>query len=236
MSATERPILFSGAMVRAILDGHKTQTRRVVKPQPGEFIHVDFDERRGWHLWWDCCKSCGDPDVWQEYADLKCPYGAVGDRLWARETWATPKINDHYRPRDTSPVHPIYYAADASHGKLVRWSDEETELGKLRPSIFMPRWASRITLEITGIRVERVQDIGKDGRKAHDVLAEGITDANIEHWRKWLHPDDAPAHTYGVLWDSINGKRPGCSWAANPWVWVVEFKPVAPAEKGALTV
>ncbi len=92
-----------------------------------------------------------------------------------------------------------------------------------RPSIFMPRWASRITLEIVAVRVERLQDIGKDGRKAHDVLAEGITDGQIEQWRQWLHPDDAPAHTYGVLWESINGKG---SWALNPWVWVIEFKPV----------
>jgi hypothetical protein len=93
--------------------------------------------------------------------------------------------------------------------------------GGWKPSIFCKRIHSRITLEITEVRVQRLHEIGKDGRHAKDVLAEGITDAQIEHWRKWLHPDDAPAHTYGVLWNSINGVG---SWDNNPWVWAITFK------------
>ena len=148
--AKERPIIFSGPMIRAILEGRKTQTRRIVKP--------------------NCLSKLS-------------PYGRTGDRLWVRETWGH------------NPEGPGYvYRSDGDfdmkfHGD--RW----------RPSIHMPRWASRITLEVTGVRVERLQDINEE-----DALAEGVE------------------HAFRSLWESING--PG-SWDANPWVWVVEFRRVS---------
>ena len=90
------------------------------------------------------------------------------------------------------------------------------------PSIHMPRWASRITLEVTDVRVERVQDIGKDGSIARDILAEGIPQSAIDIQHKWFHPDDSPAIAFSQLWDSTNAKR-GFDWESNPWVWVVGF-------------
>jgi len=214
----EHPILFSGPMVRAILEGRKTQTRRVMK------VQMEYD---GGSYWQDGTGAL-------HLIETLCPYGVPGDRLWVRETWG---IFDQHHDGLA-----IAYRADDIGDDLgaVTWFDVDMETHhkyclrdgvekadeKWRPSIFMPRWASRINLEITGVRVERLQDIGKDGRKAHDVLAEGISREAIEQWEQYLHKDDAPAHTYGVLWDTINGKR--APWASNPWVWVVEFKRVAP--------
>lgn len=195
-----RPILFSGEMVRAILAGTKTQTRRIAKFFDNDEA-MQFDPRFDGGIW-----KAADYGY-----ECKCPYGVPGDRLWVRETFA---VNPHYSERNGQPKY--FYRADGP---------EYESDGAWKPSIFMPRWASRFTLEITDVRVQRLHDIGRDGRKAHDVLAEGITDAQIEHWRKWLHPDDAPAHTYGVLWDSINGKG---SWQSNPWVWAITFKKVSP--------
>lgn len=180
----ERPILFSAPMVRALLDGSKTQTRRVFKAKNG--------------------------GVWPHKNDLpgmrqilrNCPYGQPGDRLWVRETWA---YGTHaMASKDPEAEGPWVYAADnmQAHGRLCdRWS----------PSIHMFRTASRITLEITGVRVERLHDISEA-----DAVAEGV---GIR-----CHSPMAVLE-YSMLWESING--PG-SWEANPWVWVVEFKRVAP--------
>ena len=93
------------------------------------------------------------------------------------------------------------------------------------PSIFMPRWASRLTLRVTDVRVERVQEISGE-----DVLAEGVQMRHIEKWEEWLHRDDAAVVAFGELWDSINGKRPGCAWGDDPWVWAVTFERID--EKG----
>lgn len=179
---TERPILMSGPMINAIFDGRKTQTRRVVKPQPKWKAHngvLAFDDRvnRGIH----------------------CPYGQPGDRLWVRETWA--------QHPDEAGI--IWRATDPG------WDDNDYGI-KWKPSIFMPRWASRITLEVTSVRVERVQDI-----TPRDVVAEGIYHEPGE-WG----PDEAYDHLikgFAHLWDQINAKR-GYSWDANPWVWVIGFK------------
>lgn len=188
-------------MVRAILDGRKTQTRRVVKPQPGDFYThgypSGFDKDGDW-VWWN-----GPIPM----ATAKNRFGVSGDRLWVKETFLNNALDGY------NPVW-FYRADDADKPEDRHW----------RPSIFMPRQASRITLEIVSVRVERLHEIGKDGRKASDVLAEGITKEEIAHWEKWLHPDDAPAHTYGVLWDSINSKTH--PWKSNPWVWVITFKRV----------
>ena len=206
----ERPILFSGPMVRALLDGSKTQTRRVVKPQPTHFNPVGVPR---------LAKPVGPNAV------ITCPYGQPGDRLWVRESWAPDPpcdgtwgyttwagcregqiagVPDRFR-------HPRFcnYAANWLHGP-IRWT----------PSIHMPRWASRITLEITGVRVERLQDISEA-----DAKAEGIEKTPSGFWSLYGQADVdgtySPRSSYRALWESING--PG-SWDANPWVWVVEFK------------
>lgn len=190
----ERPILFSAPMVQAILDGSKTQTRRVVKPQPSSGDHFGFDDKQRLQV-----------PAWYGLWLLACPYGQPGDRLWVRETWAAP---DHGAQLGFDVL-----AFRATH------SDSEIPGGRWRPSIHMPRWASRITLEVTGVRVERLQDISEA-----DAMAEGVWRTVSGHYSYGdeYNPSYATAcDAFRGLWESING--PG-SWEANPWVWVVEFK------------
>lgn len=213
---TERPILFSGPMVRALLDDSKTQTRRVVKPQfAADAIPVEMpatDPAGGWvvpghsGVWW--CDAAANPD------DVRrCPYGQPGDRLWVRETHA-PRV-DCLGAWDRSMqegfnrmgAEDICYSATTTPRDWV---------GKWRPSIHMPRWASRITLEVTGVRVERLQDISDS-----DALAEGV-----DEWRRGACSSEnpygySPADYFRLLWSQINGPD---SWGADPWVWVVEFR------------
>lgn len=189
----ERPILFSAPMVRALLAGTKTQTRRVVKARKCPDIG---------------CELAPSEIAGEEHLDRLCPYGQPGDRLWVRETWAAPHRYDHLGPSNI-PVDGVrtHYAASEDRGGL-RW----------RPSIHMPRWASRITLEVVGVRVERLQDISQD-----DARAEGAppSHTSIDAVSREFGYPDFPRSWYAQLWDQING--PG-SWDANPWVWVVEFK------------
>lgn len=213
----ERPILFSAPMVRALLDGSKTQTRRVVKPQPKMY---------------EPGQCVGVSDMINDA--LVCPYGQPGDRLWVRETWGVvsndwdedSNLIDWVPDRPATAIsempfgkgyysgHAIY-AADGSH----EWAGDDDGGGEPRsawhPSIHMPRIASRILLEIVSVRVERLNnitlgDICKEGmaRSVYDFLP--ATDG----FRVWKE-----------LWESINGSG---SYDANPWVWVVEFKRVAP--------
>lgn len=194
----ERPILFSGAMVRAILEGRKTQTRRVI---PND--------------WWRCL----DPDDEDDRAAAipQCPYGVPGDRLWVRETWWQIPEPTARQLRDGADTWPkVAYAADESDVER----EENREFGwKLRPSIFMPRQFSRLTLEITSVRVERVQDISEG-----DASAEGVY-VGAEEPRA-TSGYYGPRNAYKHLWDSINAKR-GHSWESNPWVWVLEFRRAA---------
>lgn len=178
----ERPILFSGPMVRAILAGHKTQTRRVVKAAP-----------------------YGSPNHW--LAGYPCPYGIAGDRLWVKETFhPMPHLNAKAYFRATDPL---------------------VGVRKWKPSIFMPRALSRITLEIVAVRVERLNEISES-----DALAEGMTQATADAVMcpeelatfaaaHMLAPDAMSRIIFETVWESING--PG-SWALNPWVWVIEFR------------
>jgi hypothetical protein len=209
---SDRPILFSAPMVRALLAGMKTQTRRVVKrplKHPNWTTYRLFGPSVNNPAQTYTLYECG-PDYPDGDDDkVRCPYAdRPGDRLWVRETWMPdPPIDDSWAStawsgcgRTVSEIperfhHPRFcnYAADWLHGP-IRWT----------PSIHMPRWASRITLEITGVRVERLQDISDA-----DSIAEGAVG----------HPD-GPWHAYRSLWTLING--PG-SWDANPWVWVIEF-------------
>lgn len=182
----ERPILFSGAMVRAILEGRKTQTRRVVKPQP------TITESRI----------------------------APGDHLWVRETWAyvgpgsgsdlPDCVEERKNPAHHTPRN-CWYAANGERG--IRWT----------PSIHMPRWASRITLEVTGVRVERVQDI-----TVEDAEREGCDQPDWPRYYKGIVVFDA-REAFAYLWDDINGPR-GHGWERNPWVWVVEFRRLMEAQ------
>jgi len=206
----ERPILFSAPMVRAILAGTKTQTRRTVKPQTllrRPITDAGFGFLVGGR-------------------DYRSSYGQPGDRLWVKETWRTDFILDSYAPRELAETQPIKFDADGESTGIVAF-----EWGKVRQSIFMRRWMSRITLEIVSVRVERLNEISEA-----DARAEGIEEVPDNSpfcgkpgWRDYsgdgLLPFDydKPQASYRTLWESING--PG-SWAANPWVWVVEFRRV----------
>jgi hypothetical protein len=205
MTMREHPIIFSAPMVRAILEGRKTQTRRVVKPQPNSGPNGSMVDLMGgeWGLL--------DGDL---SGNWRCPYGQPGDRLWCRETWAETDRTDGV------PV--VTYAAGGciAVGRKHGCADdylihdyaltETPEPDRWRPSIHMPRWASRITLEITDVRVQRVQDIS-----ATDAWAEGIPHS----------PDVNPMHEFEELWDSINESR-GFGWNANPYVWALTFRRV----------
>lgn len=213
----ERGMLFAATMVKAILANTKTQTRRVLSIQPTEPpIAAQMSLNRSmtrpvFAAMWNT--KTGDGSTC-----CLCPYGVVGDRLWVRETWglfeerADKTVSALVRgvPPEGSGYKPHYRATD----KL------EMPSGAWRPSIHMFRWASRITLEITDVRVERLQDISEA-----DALAEGIDDG-------WLVRNKVPpprAARYRDLWEDINGAG---SWDANPWVWVVSFKPIGTHASG----
>ena len=191
----ERPILFSAPMVRAILAGAKTQTRRAVKFKPWHQIEAR-DDGSPWPWMYDDERVA---DHW-----VPCPYGQPGDRLWVRETHMDLGACYLYRADDSAEQERALVAPGQ------RW----------RPAIHMPRAASRITLEITAVRVERLQDISEA-----DAKAEGISEF-VGGW--WCEHDDAeqiagmtPQEGYAHLWERINGAG---SWAENPWVWVVTFQ------------
>ena len=222
----ERPILFSGAMVRALLAGTKTQTRRVVKPQPsngwafetppvlGRITSTHTKRGR-----FGAFLRRGIGTDFPETDLIPCPYGQPGDRLWVRETFRGCRA---YEVQGYAPSawgnKPVWFEADGTPpGDAKAWAL------RARPSIHMPRWASRITLEVTSVRVERLQDIDLD-----DALAEGISDTGALILDSAGNEQGGPIAEYAVLWEQING--PG-SWDANPWVWVIEFKRV---EGGAL--
>lgn len=203
----ERPILFSAPMVRAILAGTKTQTRRIVKAQPNPDISPTFQGLKFVDGFWRAHFNNLEITIPRfpsgiYVGQFNCPYGKPGDRLWVKETWRTVAEANGIPPRDLTNVESFtHYEADGP----------DRTMGKLRPSIFMPRWASRITLEVAGIRVERLQDISEA-----DARAEGTLSTRMPNGINWSVAQVGYKH----LWESING--PG-SWDANPWVWVVEF-------------
>ena len=185
-------------MVRAILEGRKTQTRRVVDGAWHEaegYLQSD-PEGEDDQSWYFACRGIPASFV------AECPYGKVGDRLWVREGFLVqPSIwKKHHGPQ------PVHYMAD------TKKTEAEDYIGK--PSIHMPRWASRITLEIVSVRVERLQEINDD-----DALAEGVTGEE-----DLVNDQPLPNMCFKALWESIHGKD---SWDKNPWVWVLQFKTVA---------
>lgn len=205
----ERPILFNEQMVRAILEGRKTVTRRVMKPQP-DFLGSMVDPNTPFKTL--------DAGL---HARITCPYGEPGDRLWVREAWEADAQVDAIAPRDLSQGEPIWYPADFS---VRQTGCSMISKGRGRPSIHMPRWASRILLEITAVRVERLQDISEE-----QALAEGVHGEPCDHARQACSDigcwGDTAKGAFGFLWEQLNGAG---AWQANPWVWVVEFKRVTP--------
>lgn len=206
----ERPILFSAPMVRAILEGHKTQTRRVAKLTDTGRVKA-VGSPKNWHV--------DDPA-----ATLACPYGQPGDQLWVRESFSFHE----------APINPYFLPPDAP-GEAIGihyWADGNPEWGnwdKPRPSIHMPRRASRISLEVTGVRIERLHAITEA-----DARAEGVETDEFMEFMDWAHsvaPRDVSCEfpalrgEFRKLWEKINGTD---SWDANPWVWVIEFKRVKP--------
>ena len=226
----ERPILFSAPMVRAILEWRKTQTRRVVQSIGNDegFVIIDYGNG-GWPYRSDDGDSTTHTikrggKLYLEETPHACPYGQPGDRLWVRETWQGPLLDSEEHEAQfhddgpeafQKPGFCAYRATDS----LDAIGADGNEIG-WRPSIHMPRWASRINLEITGVRVERLQDISRA-----DAIAEGAPPSHpsIDRVSSEYGFSDFLRSWYAQLWEQING--PG-SWDANPWVWVVEFKRV----------
>ncbi len=227
----ERGIIFSAEMVQALLDGRKTQTRRVMKPQP-VLDDINNSDTREWQNEWHakvgyCIPS--EADEWGFYRSVaqrhdpqccgcellgvlpqrywRCPYGKPGDRLWVRETWSEVKWSGLIG-NPGPPISDVVYKAgphpfnkDHPHG----WHEKD----RWKSSRYMPRRASRITLEVTDVRVERVQEI-----TVKQCMMEGI-----KFEKYW----DTPYADFATLWDRINDKR-GYSWQSNPWVWVIQFE------------
>jgi len=193
-------------MVRAILEGRKTQTRRICKN--GEWLKSTHKRVAGGYV--------------GSIEPIACPYGVAGDRLWVRETWAA--CDWKLRGTPARGEAEIAYGADAPV-PIAEWEAWRQQFDRFRPSIHMPRWASRITLEVTSVRVQRLQEITEE-----DAMAEGVTpfpkDPEGDCWSDGTHRS-----AFEYLWGNINGfpgeaRGVGKSWIENPWVWAVSFKRV----------
>ena len=219
---------FRHELRQAIREGRKTQTRRIIK---AEKLHEDYgkpiwdeawvdgdDHHQYIHLPYD---GNGDPGMKTSHR-IYCPYGEIGDILAMTE----PLTKDDRRDYLACYLDDKLPARSIINGWQFKWRWKVKTLS----SLFMPTEAARTFVQIRSIRAERLQDIGKDGRKAADVLAEGITREAIQIQEKWLHPDDAPAMCFATLWEPINAK-PGCRWTDNPWVWVIEWELLETAGK-----
>ncbi|CAM3640233.1 hypothetical protein G4177_06025 [Corallococcus sp. ZKHCc1 1396] len=221
----ERPILFSAAMILALLAGRKTVTRRLLKPQPAPNAPHDggtvweFRPDKGLHV---PCGTVGHLSV-AEKMGLRCPYGQPGDRLWVRETFHITSANE------------VVYRADYPYNATERGMENIPAEQAVRwcPSIHMPRWASRLTLKVLSVRAERLHDITEEDAK-HEGVEEAPDpfDEDTEYWRCFLPEcaDDCAGvlsarESFETLWKSINGPE---SWDANPWVWRVEIARVTP--------
>jgi hypothetical protein len=251
----ERPILFSGAMVRALLAGTKTQTRRLVKPQPtpatwaqaGANLGGDVRAARpvvhplfGIGLRRDGTEFAG---IGFPEPNIRCPYGEAGERLWVRETHAVVPYSAYHHASSEIP-HRV--SPDGVWWAVYREGWTRCAPDPWKPSIHMPRWAARIVLELTDVRVQRLHDISEDDAKAEGVAPNWMSDdlsggigrgwnEAADGWHNYAYPphyageDYEPLFTaresYGSLWDAINGAG---AWSANPWVWALTFRRVTP--------
>ena len=204
----ERGMIFNGEMVRAILGGRKTQTRRIVKPQPELTKNSGFS-------WNGALYGAGsdDRETNRNFAHIKCPHGKPGDRIWVRETWAEAGAGapDLKLYRANYPAHVPTHYENVPPAEDVRWT----------PSIHMPRWASRILLEITDVRVERLNDISEEDARAEGIIDGGCLNCGEPEPCGCANPEPDATDAFAYLWQSIYGQE---NWNANPWVWVIEFK------------
>ncbi|WP_396252265.1 hypothetical protein [Klebsiella pneumoniae] len=235
---TERGMIFNAEMVRALLSGRKTQTRRIMKPQPEPCP-------RGGH-WWPSNVFKTMLHVEEEMQNGKggwgglvgdaCPFGDVGDRIWVREAYRFPASLDDVSPTGVGemavatgyrkPWAPTFYEFTGTFSdgwKGFETSPKVSDAGKLRPSIHMPRWASRILLEITDVRVERLNAISEEDARAEGIIDGGCLNCGEPEPCGCANPEPDATDAFAYLWQSIYGQE---NWNANPWVWVIEFKRV----------
>lgn len=228
LTQKEHPLILSGPMVRAYLAGRKTQTRRSIKPQPEE-VQAAYQAQDGsWIFWYPDSPNLAErTKKLYKSGGFKCPHGRPGDRLWVREKFAY-----GYRGENKENNYVVFfdggqkYRDGAYYSPQQEYSQDAFSHIKWKPSIHMPRWASRIILEITNIRVERVQAISEE-----DAIAEGV---------EWLYPGHEGVYkdyllrtlngcvtakeSYMTLWESLYRRKPKLQWQANPWVFVIEFR------------
>ncbi|HFE2689757.1 TPA: hypothetical protein ACF291_004057 [Klebsiella quasipneumoniae subsp. similipneumoniae] len=225
----EKGLIFNSEMVRAILDGRKTQTRRPIKWKQTRFTEIgEREDGSKWPWSEDAEHAC---DFWHP-----CPFGAVGDRIWVREAYRFPASLDDVSPTGVGemavatgyrkPWAPTFYEFTGTFSD--GWKGFETppkvsDAGKLRPSIHMPRWASRILLEITDVRVERLNAISEEDARAEGIIDGGCLNCGEPEPCGCANPEPDATDAFAYLWQSIYGQE---NWNANPWVWVIEFKRV----------
>ncbi|HHL1339830.1 TPA: hypothetical protein ACQ3CY_000712 [Klebsiella pneumoniae] len=230
----ERGMIFNGEMVRAILDGRKTQTRRPIKWKQTRFTEIgEREDGSKWPWSEDAEHAC---DFWHP-----CPFGAVGDRIWVRETWGVAShafsvdglMIDWVPDRPATAIQEMPfgngyysgYAIYAADGDFTWGDDDGYEDGRScwKPSIHMPRAASRILLEITGVRVERLNAISEEDARAEGIIDGGCLNCGEPEPCGCANPEPDATDAFAYLWQSIYGQE---NWNANPWVWVISFKRV----------
>ncbi|HBQ5976314.1 MULTISPECIES: hypothetical protein [Klebsiella] len=231
----ERGMIFNGEMVRAILDGRKTQTRRIVKGTDGAVKFCKEWDINGEEIF----VVLGEKDrtgMNPVLGAISCPFGAVGDRIWVREAYRFPASLDDVSPTGVGemavatgyrkPWAPTFYEFTGTFSD--GWKGFETppkvsDAGKLRPSIHMPRWASRILLEITDVRVERLNAISEEDARAEGIIDGGCLNCGEPEPCGCANPEPDATDAFAYLWQSIYGQE---NWNANPWVWVISFERV----------
>lgn len=206
----ERPAIFIGQSIALIRDDMKTMTRRVMRPQP--YLGARYPRVGNDGLWQMSDRaSRGGPCS----GLFRCPYGQPGDLLYVKQPWAA--FDSNWRWMDD------WRKAAQFENRYMRTPettcDSEPKNFKWRSARFMPKRAAQLWLRVIDVRVARLQSITDA-----DVRAEGVPENEIDKWRKWLHPNDCAGKAFSVLWDSINGKRKGCSWEDSPWTWAITFE------------
>lgn len=220
-----RGMIFNSEMVRAILDGRKTQTRRIMKIQPehsGLGLRRVIDSKNGsddGKYFWSLSDACG---LKIRSKSFTCPFGSVGDRIWVREAFRV-----HSRATDVATL--VYKASERNswteqtHRVPVSVCNKPATPEKWTPSLHMPRWASRILLEITDVRVERLNAISEEDARAEGIIDGGCLNCGEPEPCGCTNPEPDATDAFAYLWQSIYGQE---NWNANPWVWVIEFRRV----------